>query len=726
MAASSEFQLTSTQTAIAVLVPAHLHQDVNALRSIHDKAYRKWQPHINLLYPFVEPARLSSALSILRESLRNERQFLVRCNEVADFKHRKNATVFLKPEKSSEDALQRLRTRLVESLGCNERDGTYDGEYRPHLTIGQAALTGGSIDRLTTKVQKLAGIEWELITLAVLQRDVSGEMKVIEELPLGGSEELGSGGKRSDTLEPGWSPCYQYTTEKGWTLHYSQSENNRGNDETSIGCTILTYNVMAEASAPPFSQRLPLLIEHISTAVSTTTTDMILCLQEVTEDLLPMVFEQKFIQERFPYATHSPSSVLPSHRNLVTISSAPFTHFTLQFPERHKSALLIRLRTFPLEVANIHLTSALTDEAVAIKKKQMLTLTNFLLNEHSTTGRDIVVAGDFNLTTSSRTIHTALLKNLIRPETAELVRDVINLNAWDDCFLVAGDQSADIFTDQEIFEGEEGATFDRCSNHLAAMLTPKANPVDNSPQRYDRILFMKNTHVEVEAFARFGLPSKDGVCASDHYGVCTTLRFRQDRSQNTVSAASSGKICDKIDLIEDSTDLRPFLGPYMPSLANQIMRTNALDTLRQTMAVHPHLKDIVLAPLGSYAMDTYVSDSDIDLLVIGSVTPKEFFDIALAQLRSLSLARGVGPEDAPAVHFVNSLVSIIACEVDGIQMDLQYCEAEELVKRLVQTSSVDSSSPQTVLRISPQTNETPDTTRSNRLPICKHWSSNLL
>jgi len=182
---SPRFQLTSTQTALAFIVPKHIQSEINSLRRLHDKAFSKWQPHINILYPFVEPAHLSSAVAILREALKEAKIFKVFADEVGVFRHRKNATVFLKPGVESEESFCNLRRDLVRALGCNERDGTHDGTFRPHLTVGQAGLNGSAIEKLIEQVGKLVSLSWEGSTLAVLKREISGEMEVVGELPLG-------------------------------------------------------------------------------------------------------------------------------------------------------------------------------------------------------------------------------------------------------------------------------------------------------------------------------------------------------------------------------------------------------------------------------------------------------------------------------------------------------------------------------------------------------------
>jgi hypothetical protein len=78
---------------------------------------------------------------------------------------------------------------MVHALGCKEEDGTHDGIFRPHLTVGQAGLNGSAIEKLTEQVEKLVDLHWDETILVVLKREASGEMKVVGELPLAGNAE---------------------------------------------------------------------------------------------------------------------------------------------------------------------------------------------------------------------------------------------------------------------------------------------------------------------------------------------------------------------------------------------------------------------------------------------------------------------------------------------------------------------------------------------------------
>ncbi|KAH7364764.1 hypothetical protein BKA65DRAFT_573286 [Rhexocercosporidium sp. MPI-PUGE-AT-0058] len=704
--APTKFALTSTDTALALLLPPSLSSEINSLRRIHDKSYSKWSPHINILYPFLALPSLPHAIPLLQTQLSSltYSKLHVNLDDVGVFKHRKNATVYLKPDEESEERLVALRRALTGVLGCGEGEGTVEGVYRPHLGVGQAGMLGSgngigmAVERLSEQVRKVVaggGLGWDCKGLVVLKREASGEMSVLEELRFGdcddadGQEEEvgeGSGGVKDDM---GWSTCFSFERNDEEWSRFSRDVEAKTLDSISIS----SYNIMAEPTADAFTNRLPLIISALSSPTRPPKNWLqILTLQEVNDESLPLLLSSPYIREAYPYSSHAPSSLLPSARNLVTLASEPFTSTVVDFEERHKSALVVCFdfgtgaEQKSLVVANVHLTSGLTDKAVKAKKEQMETLNKFLFAQGKV-GKEVVVAGDFNLTTSARTIQMALSRNLITNETAQVVEKVIDFGVWDDAFLTPDSESeleneSDLVghDGQEIFEGEQGATFDRATNPIAAQLEP---PIDRSPQRYDRVLFRKGGSIARGGLEIFGLPDEEGRCGSDHYGVRATLNIIQSMTSKSDSSRKlvTQDIVDKITIVEDNTDLKPLINPYLPSPSDISQREHAIELLHGALSKGKGLHGLILAPLGSYLMGTYFADSDVDVLAIGAVNPGVFFEFAGRELRKLDNG-GEGDDGASfrGVHFVNSLVSIVEVCVLGVKFDLQYCQAEELVR----------------------------------------------
>lgn len=199
------YRLKSYQTALAIIAPSRLHPDINSLRKIHDKAYERWDPHINVFYPFVEPEQLGTAIAELRQSIEKQdiRAFEVKLSEPDKFVQKRGATVHLKPDSESQERIGQLRADLVNALGRDITEGTHDGTFRAHMTIGQAGLMGPTLGMLVEKVEKLAPLGWQCGSLAVLRRQPSGKMALVDELRLVGEEKVASDGSKHG---PGGNP----------------------------------------------------------------------------------------------------------------------------------------------------------------------------------------------------------------------------------------------------------------------------------------------------------------------------------------------------------------------------------------------------------------------------------------------------------------------------------------------------------------------------------------
>jgi len=480
----------------------------------------------------------------------------------------------------------------------------------------------------------------------------------------------------------GWRRCYHFNEDLGWNWLSGNKISPPSTEPMNVA--IVSYNLMSEPNAPEFPTRMPYLVDAISKSILRTSSLLrVLCLQEVDEEMLPLLLGDSTLQALFPFSTHFPSTFLPSIRNLVTLSTHPFSCYTIQLAERHKTALVISFLDLPIQVANVHLTSGLTNESIETKKRQMETITKFFTEAEALQFKNIFVAGDFNLTTSSKTIETALSRRIITPETAQSIYEVIDLEVWDDPFLALGDDGKGR-KDEELYDGEEGATFDRITNPLASM---SKVVIDNRPQRYDRILFKRGAHIQLKNFEIFGRPTDDRTCLSDHYGIYATLEIENIREAEICAESITHEKAHLLDssheiqIIEDSTDLNPFIEPHLPKKPDRKRRENALSLLQKILSQNKNLSDLILAPLGSYCMDTYFADSDVDVLAIASVSPQVFFDFGPEQLRAHDIGKEGEEGEFKGVHFVNSLVSIIEVNVLGIKFDIQYCQAPELLKR---------------------------------------------
>jgi 2'-5' RNA ligase len=124
------------KSALVITPPQEMWGPIQALRSKHDKAFERWMPHVNLLYPFVPEAVFPEALDRLNKALAQLPRFTVRLEKLGYFNFGNTCTIWADPVSSPPDAIQRLHAALLHCFPhCTETSD--EGVFRPHLTLGQ-------------------------------------------------------------------------------------------------------------------------------------------------------------------------------------------------------------------------------------------------------------------------------------------------------------------------------------------------------------------------------------------------------------------------------------------------------------------------------------------------------------------------------------------------------------------------------------------------------------
>ena len=97
-------------SAVVICPPSSQWGPIQEIRSVNDKSYARWMPHINLLYPFLldddgdeAPRRnFDAATAVAREALRGIEPFTVTLRTFSRFEHAKSCTVWLHPSEPLE------------------------------------------------------------------------------------------------------------------------------------------------------------------------------------------------------------------------------------------------------------------------------------------------------------------------------------------------------------------------------------------------------------------------------------------------------------------------------------------------------------------------------------------------------------------------------------------------------------------------------------------------
>ncbi|KAI1326246.1 hypothetical protein F5Y16DRAFT_375716 [Xylariaceae sp. FL0255] len=561
----------STDTALCIVPPTQAWPSIDSLRSRYDKAYMKWPPHINLIYPFVGADDLPLASGLIASRLNSSLQPLsqqVRLDAVGTFIHRHDNTIFLHDSDEVRDPkLRNLRKALKEALTGHASPDS----YRMHLTIGQSQDHQAAPHKfLMAKAYMLPKIEWTVDKLHIMIRERENhggnsfnQMKVwgIIDLNTTTLQKM----EHPTSLYPNTTPAetnegiddaesitrfpYTYSSDEWkWIIERDQNSHSKSEEDPTPEISIASYNVLAEFEYPPSKSRDPLVVEAI---LRQSTCPDVLVLQEVTDDFLDFICDNQTIREYYHFVTHGPPSQfdiepLPSHLNTVVFSRWNFTWTTLSFQRRHKGSVILKFSDIgirkeddvflPLILSTVHLTRGLTDGSVATKKTELQSILNYLSKNYPQS--PWILAGDFNMTTSSYTIQAALKKKMISSQTVTCLENIETMlsetglvDSWSAARVQYGDRSDldyGMEFQKDTFEGEQGATFNPLLNSLAAELV--GSGLNNRPQRYDRILVKGEGAFDIAGFALFG--RKQGYL-SDSISINNVADNRRERYDPT-------------------------------------------------------------------------------------------------------------------------------------------------------------------------------------------------
>ncbi|KAK4217804.1 hypothetical protein QBC37DRAFT_413975 [Rhypophila decipiens] len=743
-------------TALCIIPPSQSWPSIDRLRSLYDKAYEKWPPHVNLVYPFVRPEMLPTAADRIQAALsQQEWDVPVQLDSADAFLRKNDNTIFRHDgDVSRASTLGKLRNEMLRSIGH-----AAGANFRMHMTIAQSEdANSAAHGSLVAKVGLLPTIGWKVDELHILVRERLQQVdgRPTSQMKLWGTVSL-SDGSLSRLAEP--KPFYgvskppntsvdeetetetgerdQLRTNKGyyyneefdsWEPYTTSQIDEPQEQQMPETLTVSSYNVLADFDWPPSEARHPLLIKNI---LSKDATADVLVLQEVTDVFLSALLRNDLVRERYPYASHGPPSQpdvepLPSMLNVIILSQFPFDWEFVSFHRKHKGSVVAKFRDIkrlgsdglPTIVAGVHLSHGLTDGAVAAKKTEIQMLLRYLSQTYPQ--NPLILAGDTNITTSSCSISAALQKKSISAATVNLLAsfDTVFAEAGlSDAWTVSRSEMGDVsYTDyeqdesQNLFEGEQGATYDPLRNEVAAEMV--GSGFNNRPQRIDRVLVRGGKLLEIARFNKFGfLRGEENAShsfGSDHWGVRCVLKLHPDdmvdSSQHlkalVVPVHLQKAPTPSLSHPDSAKGCLADLGGVLPDDAESSKRKTALEMLKRVLldSAAEHAT-VVVVPVGSYALGVWTSSSDMDILCIGPFSSTTFFALATQRLKKAASSQ---EKDIRILRRVKANTGLmLELQVNGIKTDLQYCPAGAIAQGFPQVLTLPASDP--VWSLAPQT-----------------------
>ncbi|KAI9344520.1 hypothetical protein DFJ73DRAFT_960935 [Zopfochytrium polystomum] len=757
---------------------------IQSFRRPHDRAVSRWPPHLTVLPPttlpvdLITPAELHGILqpvvaSMPQPSSPDALQLLL--DRVAVFKHKSSSTIVLEPDENAAGTrlLKDLQPRLaaaVESFLASKRPGVgatgalmddeakgdHDGNeddgdahpsFRPHLTLANPVKGVRNVESIVARIKKsffgngsfdAGSHSFVMDRLCVM---VKGHGKgsfyqrvpdldlvfprpaplsdLLDSIPLRLEKGSSSRTYSATTLSPMassetalWEMPFTFDEVSQSWIRLSNVDS-RGSSASLAGPTILTYNILTDGNDPTNYDEVG-RYHRIANELESAGPDII-ALQEVSPAFVRFIQSQPWIKKSY-YLSQS-ISMANSSNSLMTISKHAFRFYQLKKAGKGSGSprppLVCHFQSMDLVAVVVHLISDYSRDRSSDRAMEW----SRIAAASFPTDR-ILVLGDFNAADSE----TAFSRDALA--------SVGFADAWRD--MLAADAEAPAIPP---------LTFDPVRNPLAAAVWDSQGKNDGRPgKRLDRVLVKGKfaaDGVQVAGCALFGEPVQDELengdwnVGSDHFGILCQLLLNGGKPGPVLDAPSQSVS----PLIPPSPELDQSAGPALydflvanrsvPSSDAHRLRLDAFLHLKHVLTVIFGASPIRFEPIGSFALGTYSTNSDLDILCAGLLSPVRFFALVSGEDYDSDLEKeeeddGEGDDTAsaePATSLKNhptielirivqdAKIPLVELRIFNVSVQLQYCylplpvpdNPSITIDSFIFSTSAPSSSPQPFL-----------------------------
>lgn len=128
--------MKTRHAALVVIPPEEIWHPIQAIRRSHDRHFRRWMPHITLLYPFLAAASYRHQCEDLLRACAQLSPFPLALRTLHLFQHGKDGhTLWLAPEPP--DPIRELQAALLAVTPHCDDTARFPSGFTPHLSLGQ-------------------------------------------------------------------------------------------------------------------------------------------------------------------------------------------------------------------------------------------------------------------------------------------------------------------------------------------------------------------------------------------------------------------------------------------------------------------------------------------------------------------------------------------------------------------------------------------------------------
>ena len=179
----------SVQSALCIIPPESQWPAIQTIREQHDPAFKRWMPHINLLFPFIDVKHFDQIAPYIASIITKQKikPFDITFNEVTTFPNRtpskkKTNVLFLNPMgPECDESLQRIFNFL--KADWTKLAMKHGGEFKPHLTLGK--FTGDELEKYKNEFNaSWKPISFRCDSIYLISRDGNVPFEIRHKIPL--------------------------------------------------------------------------------------------------------------------------------------------------------------------------------------------------------------------------------------------------------------------------------------------------------------------------------------------------------------------------------------------------------------------------------------------------------------------------------------------------------------------------------------------------------------
>lgn len=85
-------------SALVIIPPESIWSQIQEIRKQHDRAFQRWMPHVNLMFPFVHFEKFEDATKTIEKAVSSVKPFKVAFKNIKYFGEKSKSVVWVDPE----------------------------------------------------------------------------------------------------------------------------------------------------------------------------------------------------------------------------------------------------------------------------------------------------------------------------------------------------------------------------------------------------------------------------------------------------------------------------------------------------------------------------------------------------------------------------------------------------------------------------------------------------